>query len=809
MKRSNRSKTIKKNKFTGAVFSIFCAIFLLLSAILSRPIDFDLIKIAQAADGFAVGSNNLIMNSGENLFYANFNASSHSSSSPILLQKPAGTNIFRVNTSGSLIMAGSLTMPAAASITNGTTYGTGVLAFYNGATSYLLFDIPNARIENKLGKFYASGQLGSFGTIDNYGLAFMVNNSEKMRFDTAGNVGIAKTGPGATLDIVGGLNSSGTINGTGLCIATDCKASWSLLVAAGGGSYWSKTAGFVYPTTISDNVGIGIISPSVKLQAFLDTNNTDIIRASTAAHSIGLGVDASGANFGSSIFQDGTKRFTVESNGGILVGGTYQTANAPANGAIIEGSVGVGLSNPAIGLTVQKDNGSGWSALFRSGPSYAGLLLGSPNNTYFRLAGFDSTLTAARDLAFNPAGGNVGFAKTNPAATLDLVGGVYATSSINATGLCIAGTCRTRWPNGVSSQWTDIASGIYYDLGNVGIKTSNPQVLLDVYATSTTASVPAPTTTSTYNNSSTGMTGTIYTWTVPTTNTYTIDAYGAQGGTPTGYTQYPGGKGARMKGDFSLTAGEVIKILVGQQGLATTYSGSGGGGTFVVKQSGNVPMVVAGGGGGSSYNGSYGLGMDAVIGTSGTNDRSGNVTGGLGGNGGNCNGSYSHAGAGFNGNGNTCSIGGTMPYSYINGGVGGSANSTQGGFGGGGSAYNSSYCGGGGGGYSGGAGGYSSNNYGGGGGGSYNAGTNQSNTAGYNSGQGRVIITAPGIGMIQVTTQGQAANFSGYGTLAGSIKVGDPGSDCNSQTEGMIKYSTTTRSFLGCDGVGWQNFISQ
>src|SRR5262245_52105398 len=44
----------------------------------------------------------------------------------------------------------------------------------------------------------------------------------------------------------------------------------------------------------------------------------------------------------------------------------------------------------------------------------------------------------------------------------------------------------------------------------------------------------------------------IQSWTVPTTGGYYIDAYGAQGGGTYG------GLGARIKGDFTLTAGTVL-----------------------------------------------------------------------------------------------------------------------------------------------------------------------------------------------------------------------------------------------------------
>mgnify|MGYP001328878456 CR=1 FL=1 len=54
-------------------------------------------------------------------------------------------------------------------------------------------------------------------------------------------------------------------------------------------------------------------------------------------------------------------------------------------------------------------------------------------------------------------------------------------------------------------------------------------------------------------------------WTVPTTGTYTITAIGATAGNDGETTVYVG-RPAKIIGDFSLTQGDVIKILVGQHG---------------------------------------------------------------------------------------------------------------------------------------------------------------------------------------------------------------------------------------------------
>ena len=66
-------------------------------------------------------------------------------------------------------------------------------------------------------------------------------------------------------------------------------------------------------------------------------------------------------------------------------------------------------------------------------------------------------------------------------------------------------------------------------------------------------------------------------WTVSSSGTYTIEAWGAKGG-----GDAVGGLGMRMKGEFSLLQNEVIKIVVGQQGglAGNNNTSSGGGGSY-------------------------------------------------------------------------------------------------------------------------------------------------------------------------------------------------------------------------------------
>lgn len=233
-------------------------------------------------------------------------------------------------------------------------------------------------------------------------------------------------------------------------------------------------------------------------------------------------------------------------------------------------------------------------------------------------------------------------------------------------------------------------------------------------------------------------------WVVPTTGTYRIEAYGAQGGAGY-YGYYSGYEGARVRGDFDLTEGDILYILVGQEGTNYSYgySGSGGGGTFVVDEAGD-PMLVAGGGGGNGYSytkysGCYGNGgslygngasgsysscyrYTATAPDGGAYYYSGSSYSGFG-------------GAGFSGDGGATVYTSWKAYSFENGGRGGNSYYVDGGFGGGGGT-GYYYGGGGGGGYHGGGG----SRYQGGGGSSYNTGSNPSSSDGANSSHGKVSI---------------------------------------------------------------------
>jgi hypothetical protein len=276
-------------------------------------------------------------------------------------------------------------------------------------------------------------------------------------------------------------------------------------------------------------------------------------------------------------------------------------------------------------------------------------------------------------------------------------------------------------------------------------------------------------------------------WTVPYTGTYRIKAFGAQGGSGS-ISNLRGGGGATVQGEFTLTKGEVLQVLVGSTGGYrddSNYNSSdgcdlgGGGGTYVVRSPYNsqasVLLIAAGGGGASNQSfyksplgsaqgpgnrsnltvdGSVGgaSGMDGQGGTAGVNGiRSSAGVNGYSGQYRNLGGSNTspHSGSTNGGNGgggffsdsNSGRVNETWAstsygYAYIDGSAGGFSDhpNSFGGFGGGGGGHGNCYIsGGGGGGWNGGGNQWQYwNRHGGCGGGSLNNGSNPVNVSGEN-----------------------------------------------------------------------------
>ncbi|MCX7728929.1 MAG: glycine-rich protein [Bacteroidia bacterium] len=249
-------------------------------------------------------------------------------------------------------------------------------------------------------------------------------------------------------------------------------------------------------------------------------------------------------------------------------------------------------------------------------------------------------------------------------------------------------------------------------------------------------------------------TGNNQTWTVPPGVTcVSVDVRGASGGNTSGPYPMTGGKGARITGTLAVTSGQILQINVGGQGQSVNQTGAcgssgglggwngggnggmgdwnaaGGGGASDIRTTPYAlsnRIIVAGGGGG----GAVGCGCSTFAGDGGCNN-------GLTGSSSSCCGGT----AGGPGGGGTQTSGGIGGGAGSGGVAGGNGSLGIGGNGASGTTCDDSG-GGGGGGYYGGGGGGSSSNWwsGGGGGGSSLIPPGCSCTAGFQTGNGLIII---------------------------------------------------------------------
>jgi len=292
-----------------------------------------------------------------------------------------------------------------------------------------------------------------------------------------------------------------------------------------------------------------------------------------------------------------------------------------------------------------------------------------------------------------------------------------AGNTINWYNSALGGTLLTSTASGANYSVSPLATTSYYAQSQIA------------------ATAPAPFT----------YTGSVQSYTIPNgVTSITINAKGASGGYVSGATA---GHGASMTGTFSVTPGQTLWILAGQSPGLTTSFPAGGGGSFVgvgASLATATPLIAAGGGG-AAY--STSTGTNAPITTSGTGTSPG--TAGNGAPAGSCSG----GGGGFYTSGGTDALYGfTGGAGFRQGGAGGIPTSLYtssyqaGGFGGGAPANYVGSCNqqaGNGGGYSGGSAFSTTLNTVGNAGGSFNGGTNQTNLAGNNNGNGVVTITFP------------------------------------------------------------------
>jgi len=263
---------------------------------------------------------------------------------------------------------------------------------------------------------------------------------------TSGNIGIGSTAPSYKLDVQGGqVNASG-----GLCIAGDCKTSWSQ--ASGP---WTISGSNIYSNN-SGNVGIGTMSPTTLLHVYKPSGES-LITIEAGSNNALVNYRNSGTDRwrAGSVYADQSFRFfrwtgsawntdmTINSSGNVGIG----TASPESKLHVSGGNVLVDNAR-----TLQTKNSAGAVETWMW-PRYSDNIM----YTNYGSAGWNIRNNASTPVMFMTNTGVVGIGTTSPDSNvkLEVVGG-----PIKATGGLIMET-RTNNPTSpaVGQIWMCTDSG--------------------------------------------------------------------------------------------------------------------------------------------------------------------------------------------------------------------------------------------------------------------------------------------------------------------------------------------------------------
>ena len=360
-------------------------------------------------------------------------------------------------------------------------------------------------------------------------------NSERLRVDSSGNVGIGTASPGYNLEVGGRISTfnngtytpsimfkSGTSNTNEWMIRANVSDTYAGEFTIGR----SDTTSPSYFTIInSGNVGIGTNDPLQPLHVkgsgqnpviyMTDPTNNRHASGMGSHHVSGVGqrldfyTGDSGAN-GTSLSSSHI-RMSIDANGKVGIGGTNPLSPLDikaVNGITTAATTSDLLSNATIRISGYHETEDALCIGMLSTDTAGN----SGNNPYAYIQNIWDTNKTARPLLLNPAGGNVGIGTTDPKSALHVTGVVsYNNQNTPGVEMGVHGsyyaaiemtsiTQQTGWidfkTTDSNSDYVDRIRGGLGNLqfftnsggermridssGNVGIGTSSPGIVLDV-----------------------------------------------------------------------------------------------------------------------------------------------------------------------------------------------------------------------------------------------------------------------------------------------------------------------------------------
>ena len=423
-----------------------------------------------------------------------------------------------------------------------------------------------------------------------------------------------------------------------------------------------------------------------KVKGVFDLSKDEVLKIMVGQKGLGGGDGVGGGGGGGSFVVVGSTPLIVAGGGG---GGSYNSTHGPGVDSRVGGDGRADLSiSTAAGTTSNASGGAGFLSNSTAGSS-SGIAKSFTNG------GTGATGKTNHDGGFGGGGGG--------SSSFPSGGGGGGYQGGNASGLS--------WTQSIGQSKGGYSYNSGTDQNNTtGINTGHGKVVITPLQTKkytftnagangsngpTQSQIDANYSGTNLENTVNIITNGIQKWTVPFSGSYFFELWGASGGEDAKTnTSNVGGKGGYASGKLNLNSGDIIYILVGQQGVDTStgipalggfngggnnqrYGGSGGGASDIRINGTELAnrIIVAGGGGGayggsSAGNGGNGGGLNGENGTTGTGG-----TQSSGGNGGGI--------LGVGGFSNPANSGGAGGGGYYGGGA---ANSSWG-SGGGGSSY--------------------------------------------------------------------------------------------------------------------------